>query len=404
MQEQVSVDVAIFGGGIAGLWALTRLRQAGYNAVLFETEALGAGQTLKSQGIIHGGMKYALTGKLSAESSAMAEMPRVWRDCLRGKGEINLKDVSLLSDKQYLWSPSGLFGKIAGFFASMTMKSQVLAVKKEDYPYVFNHAEFKGSIYALDEMVLDVPSLIAALAKLNEGAIFKVDAFDTSAFQFTNTAQLLSVNLKTADKSLSLIASHFVFAAGAGNSVIVDALKHEKLAMQRRPLHMVMVKTPFYYPLFAHCMGVGPRPRLTITTHRLPNGEAIWYLGGVLAEEGVDRDASAQIQAAKNELTDLFPWLDFSAAKYSTVRVDRAEPQQASGLKPESVYAETLQNITIAWPTKLALAPVLADAILNAVKARGIDLAPVDLSSLKQWPTPMLSKPMWETCLWKSAN
>ncbi len=404
MQEQVSVDVAIFGGGVAGLWALTRLRQAGYHAILLETEALGAGQTLKSQGIIHGGMKYALTGKLTTEATAMAAMPALWRDCLAGTGEIDLSQVSLLSDKHYLWSPSGLIGKIAGFFAGMAMKSKVAAVKKQDYPYVFDNAQFKGSIYALDEIVLDVPSLIAALAKLNEGAIFKVNAFDASAFQFTNFGQLMAVDLKTQDKSIQLLASHFIFAAGAGNGVMVDALKHDNLAMQRRPLHMVMVKTPFYYPLFAHCMGVGPRPRLTVTTHRLPNGEAVWYLGGLLAEEGVDRDVSAQIQAAKHELEALFPWLDFKAAKYATLRVDRAEPHQASGLKPDSVFAETWQNVTVAWPTKLALAPVLAETLLNTVKARQVVPGIQDVLALKHWPAPTLAKPLWETCLWKNAD
>ena len=36
----VVVDVVIFGGGIAGLWALSRLRQAGYQAVLLELDSL----------------------------------------------------------------------------------------------------------------------------------------------------------------------------------------------------------------------------------------------------------------------------------------------------------------------------------------------------------------------------
>ncbi|MFN3402304.1 MAG: FAD-dependent oxidoreductase, partial [Ferrovibrio sp.] len=39
------VDVAILGGGIAGLWLLARLKRAGYSALLIEREALGAGQT-----------------------------------------------------------------------------------------------------------------------------------------------------------------------------------------------------------------------------------------------------------------------------------------------------------------------------------------------------------------------
>ena len=81
ISAQVDVDAVIVGGGIAGMWTLTRLRAEGYNAVLLESEAIGAGQTRYAQGIIHGGTKYALTGKLSASSEAVANMPAVWRAC-----------------------------------------------------------------------------------------------------------------------------------------------------------------------------------------------------------------------------------------------------------------------------------------------------------------------------------
>ena len=73
------VDVAILGGGIAGLWLLARLQAAGYSALLLENQALGAGQTLASQGIIHGGLKYALDLKLNTASDALADMPARWR-------------------------------------------------------------------------------------------------------------------------------------------------------------------------------------------------------------------------------------------------------------------------------------------------------------------------------------
>ena len=37
MNKTVTVDVAIFGGGIAGLWLLNRLRAEGYSALLLES-------------------------------------------------------------------------------------------------------------------------------------------------------------------------------------------------------------------------------------------------------------------------------------------------------------------------------------------------------------------------------
>ena len=68
MSQLLTTDVLIVGGGIAGLWLNARLRQQGYNTLLIEQQSLGGAQTVKSQGIIHGGTKYALQGALTGSS------------------------------------------------------------------------------------------------------------------------------------------------------------------------------------------------------------------------------------------------------------------------------------------------------------------------------------------------
>ena len=60
-----SADVVIIGGGVAGLWTLDQLVREGHRAVLLESSRLGEGQTVAAQGIIHGGLKYSLSGKTS---------------------------------------------------------------------------------------------------------------------------------------------------------------------------------------------------------------------------------------------------------------------------------------------------------------------------------------------------
>ena len=72
MAREIHSDIIIFGGGIAGLWLLGRLREAGYSALLLESRALGGVQTSASQGIVHGGTKYALTGKLTGAMAGCA--------------------------------------------------------------------------------------------------------------------------------------------------------------------------------------------------------------------------------------------------------------------------------------------------------------------------------------------
>ena len=396
MSKIASVDVALFGGGIAGLWLLDRLRKAGYSAVLFESGALGGGQTHKAQGIIHGGMKYALQGVLTRESQLMADAPAFWRECLAGTGEIDLSAVPVLSKQQCLWSPGKFTSKLTGLLATTALTSQVASLPKEQYPAVFQHPAFKGQVFALDEMVIDVPILVRELAKLNQDAVFKIEPLCDQGIKLDEQGKMVSATVYMAGQALEIHAQQFIFTAGAGNEVIIKKLKQPEIAMQRRPLHMSLVKTAFDYPLYAHCLGLGVRPRLTVTTHCMQDGSKVWYLGGMLAEDGISRDEDAQAEATRKELRSLFPWLDFRAAEFSSFMIDRAEPLQKNGLKPESSYAKHVKNITIAWPTKLALAPKLANEVMCYLREANLTPKLYDHRELRAWPMPPVARPIWE--------
>lgn len=401
MKKEVMVDVAIFGGGIAGLWLLARVRQAGLSAILLESGALGGGQTYKSQGIIHGGLKYALQGMITQEARVMAEMPRRWKACLDGTGEIDLTGVNVLSQAQYLFAPNKLTAKLAGFFASKGLSSKVDALTKETYPLIFQQDQFKGDVYALDEMVLDVPSLILALVKRHQDVVFKIEPLSVDEMHSHADGSLKSVTVYQNGKALDVRAQQYIFAAGSGNEALLKKWGDPSIGMQRRPLHMVLVKMKEQPALYAHCLGLSARPRLTVTTHYAQDGSVVWYLGGLLAEEGVSRTQEEQIAAARQELHALFPWVSFNEADFATLRVDRAEPKQSSGLKPEGVYLKTIQNQSIVWPTKLALAPQLADEVMAHFNRIGLAHSWCDVRELRTWPMPMLAKPIWEEAFCK---
>jgi len=402
MKKIAAADIVIFGGGIAGLWLLHRLRQSGLSVLLFESGALGGGQTGKSQGIIHGGLKYALQGILTNDALTMADLPVYWQKCLEGNGEIDLTAVPVLSRNHFLWSPNKFTAKLTGFLASTTLTSKVEPLEKKDYPSAFQHPDFKGEVFSLDELVIDVPSLVRELVKANQDAVFKIEPLCDEGLKFDEDGKLVSATVYVSGLAVELTAQQFVFAAGAGNETVINKLKTQEVEMQRRPLHMVMVKTPFKHDLYAHCLGLGARPRLTITTHHTSDHQNVWYLGGLLAEEGVERDTHAQIKAARAELNYLFPWLDFSAAEFTTFMVDRAEPKQKNGFKPESTYMKNIQNMIIAWPTKLALAPRLAQQIMAYLHDVQVTAQMFDIRELRSWPMPPLAKPIWEDAFCKN--
>ncbi len=372
-EQNATVDIVIFGGGIAGLWALHRLRQLGYQAILLESHTLGGGQTIKSQGIIHGGLKYALGGFLTDSANAVEAMPNRWKTCLQGNGEIDLRPVNILADHQLLWSSGSLSSNIASFFASKALNSRAQKLKPAQYPLLLQNADFRGQAYRLEELVLDTASLIRTLAATYQNCIFKIHSEQGYEFvhQAANPQNILSVNLNSGATTLNLQAKRYLFTAGEGNALLCQSLSNAP-AMQCRPLQMIMVKLPKPYLFFAHCIDYGMNPRITITTHPTQNGHTVWYLGGQIAEDGVNRTSSEQIQVAQQELRQLFPWVDFSDAQWSSFFINRAELKQPGGKRPESAFIETVGNCMVAWPTKLALAPLLSDHIIASLQQQNI--------------------------------
>ncbi|MGO2200202.1 NAD(P)/FAD-dependent oxidoreductase [Pseudomonas helleri] len=390
MASVISTDVLIIGAGVAGLWLNARLRRQGFSTVLVENHSLGGAQTLKSQGIIHGGAKYALHGALTGASEAIADMPRRWREALAGDGELDLSGVRLLSEAHYLWSPGTLAGNLTSFFASKAVRGRVDQVKGDQLPPALQNPRFKGKVYRLAELVVDVPSLVERLAELAGDSLLAGQKVEPL---FENE-RLIGLRVD----GLDILAQRIVLSAGQGNAELLASLEINVPAQQLRPLHMVMVKGPSLKPLYAHCLGGGPKPRITVTTHPAANGEWVWYVGGDIAEaEGVARTPDEQIAAAKKELTSLLPWVDLSQAQWATLRVDRAEPAQSGLVRPDNAFLADTGRLLVGWPTKLALAPDFSDRVIHALEQDGIK--PGNVPALPDFPRPPLGKTAWEQLL-----
>jgi len=164
-----------------------------------------------------------------------------------------------------------------------------------------------------------------------------------------------------------------ILTAGAGNENLLLKLGSKVPSMQRRPLQMPILKaSQSRLPLiYAHCLGASALPKMTITSYQLGD-EIVWYLGGDIAEKGVGRSQSQQIEAAKRELYSLMPWLDFSHTLWSTLNIDRAEPKMPDGSRPVEPFVSLTGQVLTAWPVKLAMTPLMVDTILAKVKKLGV--------------------------------
>ena len=387
MSTPLYTDICILGGGIAGLWLNARLQQQGFSTLLVESNALGGGQSSKSQGIIHGGTKYALHGKLSTAAEAIAGMPDRWRACLDGSGELDLQGVRVLSAHHYLWSPGSLVSNLAGFFASKALRGRVDSVKGKELPAVFANPAFKGKVYRLSELVLDVPDVVRRLGELSG------DSLVAGSAQLQGNSQTGITGLQLDGRQI--IAQRYVFAAGEGNEALLQSSGIRQPAMQRRPLQMVLVKDPRLPPISAHCLGASPKPRITITTHPCADGQWCWYLGGDLAELGADMAPQALIARAQQELAELLPWVDLTDCQWATLPVTRAEPAQSSNARPDNAFIQAVGNTLVCWPTKLALAPDLSDQALAELTRQSI--TPQHAQAADHQPQPAVATPVWDT-------
>lgn len=396
---KISTDIVIIGGGIAGLWTMDFLKKHGVKVILLESDSLGCGQTIKSQGIIHGGLKYAITGAQSAASNALKDMPGYWQSCLNGDGDIDLRTVKVLSTGQYMWSTNRLTGGITNLFASAAMRSNVDVITSADYPKILKDSAIKGKLYKLDEIVLNIPTLINALATPHLDDCIKIDSAAACSFGLDPAGHIQYLSLTSNDVPLEITAQKYIFTAGAGNEALQQQLGI-KNNMQRRPLHMVLVKHPNLAPLYGHCVGLSAAPRLTITTHIAADHLPVWYLGGKLAEDGVKLDSAQQIRIAQQELKELFPELDLRDAKWASFKVDRAEEMKSDGSKPDTCSIVANKNYITAWPTKLALAPVLAAQIIDFLRTQNfLPNQNITKLQLDKYTKPTIATPIWDQLL-----
>ncbi len=365
--QTITQDVVIIGGGIAGLWLHRRLRQAGHASLLLEKDTLGGLQSNYSQGIIHGGTKYSLNGALSKATNAIADMPARWQACLDGSGEIDLRGARIASDHHYMWSRDRLTSKLTAFFASRALGDKIENQAQVQRPTAFSSDSFHGNFYALKELVLDIPSVVKVLAEPCLDSIYQFNCAQPHTFEVTN-GQVAGLILQHRQKRVRVVPRLVILAAGEGNESLLHTAGIQTPAMQRRPLHMVLVRHEYPHPVFAHCIGTGSKPLVTITTHQDSRGQPIWYLGGNLAETGVELDGANQIRSARTLLADLLPWIDLGRSEWKSFLINRAEPRQNQLTRPDAAFVHQSENLITAWPTKLALTPNLADEVCRRVE------------------------------------
>ena len=376
--------VVIVGSGISALWTADLLDKSGYEVVVLEKETVANNQTIASQGMIHGGAKYSLDGALTKATISISDMPNIWNDALNGNGKVNLSKSKIHTSHQILWSADTIHSKLLSFFGSKAMSSKMILIDKDEHP-LFNYKNFQGSLFKLNETVIDVHSVVSNFVNNLDGKIFRAKA-EKILFSGDRVVGI--------DTSIGkLECDELILAAGEGNERILKNSNIKSFPMQTRPLAMGMVYMNENIPdIFGHHLGSSSRPKVTISTHYV-NKKQILYIGGEVSESGVNLPDEEQIIQIDQSLREALSWIDLDIDKIEVLRINRAEAKNKKVLKPDSFFLGRKKGLMVCWPTKLAFAPLIANSVLNKINMS--NLRKMNMKEI-QADKPLISIYPWE--------
>jgi glycine/D-amino acid oxidase-like deaminating enzyme len=371
----IRAGVIIVGGGIAGLWTLDELVRRGVRAVLIERDALGAGQTVWSQGIVHGGLKYTLSGLMNPSAEAIREMPAIWRDCLAGRRAPDLSSAPIRAPHCHLWRTDSLASRAGMIGAKVGLRVAPTTLSRHERPAPLTQCP--GDVARLDEQVIDAPAVLRALAaphqhRIVRGGITAVarEQAREHTHEREHVREHVRATVECGGASVQIVAGRMVITAGNGAAALRQMLGLAESRVQVRPLRMAMLRGPadVLPALFGHCVD-GAKTRVTITSAIDAHGRRVWQVGGEVAERGVSMPPLELARVARREVLASIPGLDTSACAWSCYDAPRAELATPGGRRPDDATLLAEGAVLTAFPTKLALAPRLAQLVAESIGA-----------------------------------
>lgn len=382
----VHVDVLFVGGGIAGLWLLNCVRQAGYSALLVESERIGAGQSGASQGFVVHRPRTGATLPTDKEAAELASVVGRWRALLDGGEVPDLSTVRVLSEHPLRWTipeahKRGLLDRLLRRGAPA---AEAPAETGFDIPGILRHPMRRGSLGTQAGFIVDNRSLLGALLDPVREALL-----------YTQGAAVMArdggFNLRIEDRDPVVVrARRTVYTTGVGANLLGS------VSLQVWHQQMVMVRGEgLADDLYVNAVDVTGRRLFNISAHRDAAGRPVWYYGGAMVESGQQVDAAQQIRNCRRDLAAHFPWLALSGLEYAAHRVDRAAVRLRNGLALLPQLRTEGQHV-VAWPTNLSTMPLLGDRMLAMLKRECIEPRPADLRPLADWPQPALAPAPWD--------
>ncbi|MEZ5367229.1 MAG: FAD-dependent oxidoreductase [Bryobacterales bacterium] len=370
----LQIDTLVIGGGVQGLWILNDLIRRNYRACLITSGPLGSGQTLQSHVFLHRGHLYENRHLVER----ITEAQPAWRDLIR-EADIEKptrKPVWILpsdASQRYLesWRACGLQYNAA------------------DLPDIFRGGDFANGpacrAFETEETWLNGEALIKALSAralpaIRTGCVERIDI---------RNGGVKSVEVTLADGVPVTLRPRFVvLAAGVGNQQLLssavsfgnrrqdDRLRAASARLQRlRASQMVVVRGRNLPSL-----GCIAPSKLFVVSHR-DGPDTVWLNSYQIDDVASSPNLNAmppvdprRLRMNLDVLLSAVPQLKEMEVRYGVYTGLKSERNVDQRWVPDEEYVEHLGspslNLRVVWPSKLTLAPLASQRVIEAVRDR----------------------------------
>lgn len=354
MADESDADVVVIGAGAAGILSATRLRDEGYSVILVEAARAGSAQSNHSHGYLHRGHIYA-----SPKENFVRELNRGADSWISLFDEAGVAPVTQSANIAF---HSRYNGKIAGErWAKLGMPYSL-----SETPAGFRPESF-GICYETPEPAYDFTGWYSyTLSNAFEG----IRCVRARAIELINEDQrIVGVRLKNENgETVTVSTSIYVLAAGTGNIDLASSAAKLRGRGVNRVSFMLVLE------------GELPPTSLIVPDHqsyglfmvsRSRGGKNFWLVSNYISYAGCRPSAYGAIlwaRAAMKTLrrcTELIDEYRLNWGVYAAPKGElRADPRQMS---EHSVESYGFENLLVAAPSKLTLAPLLAGKVVTLV-------------------------------------
>lgn len=417
---RISADVAIVGGGVQGLLILSDLLEQNYNAVLFERDRPGAGQTGHSHVFLHQGHMFG--GGKDPEQAIISKM----QDLQKGHAAwIEQLDRPRFAGLKAEHGPKFFTGFIdhtrARDFARYCEKAG-LPCSADEPPLEFA-AGVLNHFYSYESTCLNANKLVNKLLDYRNAAerVVRCDHVEVSG----GSNNSFTVKAISSDPSkpptAEVQARAVVFAAGAGNQRLVrDALVGSSIRFSEKTCRQQTLKT---YMLvlqakspgmsavsgcFFELNGIFMAPRLDdrgITTWLVADRQRfpVFHPGDWTRTEPAHwfselRPNLGRLVPALGESPESFRWGIYESPKAEVHTAGEGRFRNGGSLPSNfSVTKCGSTNAWLTWPTFLTYAPLVSRQIVEEILQA---LRSPDTSATQRLPVdprrPVAAPERWE--------